>query len=222
MSRARRLTVASLGVLACCLHAGCMLPYAYPRLAHVGGVEVERQGPDVHAFRVDARVSLVDISHDVEEYRLGRVPLTGDGRVPSFDRVEVDYGLYVVGGALNYPIHHHRQTEMRLYRPGSQLLNLGPGGKSVQVSWRPAVGLAGQEKAVDDLLAPPVVPGALLPALPERPWSLSKLAPGSASPAQRDALLFAAAEYDRLAAAFAADAPRLAGKAKAVRDLATR
>ena len=182
MHRSIAIFVQCLAALSCTLPAGCMLPYAYPHLSHLAGVDVNQQAVEVHAFRVDARVQESDGKASTADYQLGRVPLAADGRVSANTRVDLDYGLYVVGVAVNFPVHYSHHTETRLYRRGYHLIEFQNEAVLGKIDWKPA-DLAGQEKAVDDLLALPHLRLGLTPPAKEQEWSIARLAPGTASPA---------------------------------------
>jgi hypothetical protein len=118
------------------------------------------------------------------------------GHVPSQTGLSLDYGLYVFGVALNYPVHHGHATVVRLYRPGYHLIELHPWQIPDQITWTEAPDLASQEEAVNQLLRTPWIT-----------WRGTRndrddahIQPGSASPGQRQTLLFAAAESERIAA----------------------
>jgi hypothetical protein len=175
------------GVLA----GGCLVPYAYPHLSHISGLTSTSAPGEVHAFRVEVQSSRVDLGQTTERYTLARVPLEPNGRVPAQTSLSLDYGAYVVGVALNYPIHHGRSLLVRLYRPGFQLVEVQSGQSLDQVRWQPASDLTAQERALDALLVDP--------AVDLKAWTAAQITPGSAAPEHREALLFAAAEYERLA-----------------------
>jgi hypothetical protein len=203
--RPARLVALSLIAAACLLPVGCMLPYAYPHVERLPSVHVATAPAEVHAFHVAARGKSADFSADTEEYSLCRVPLSADGRVPAQTSLDVNYGVYVIGVALNYPIHYTHFTRVRLYRPGYALVEVKPGTDPGKVEWKPAADLAAREKAVDDLLSEPFdmglagrMPMLDKPGASAEVWSISRLSPGSASPAEREALVFAAGEYERL------------------------
>ena len=221
-----RYALASIAALA----TGCVVPYAYPHVSHVSGVFLERQPADVRAFRVDVTGEVIDM-RESNECLLTAVPLSPGGSVPSQTGLSLDYGFYVIGIALNYPVHYGHSTLLRLYRPGYQLVEVRSWEAPGKVEWKPAPDPAAQEKAVDGLLAGPGTesPRAefaygrnadTLHSVRERGWCLRQLKLGSASAGHREALLFAAAEYERLAAALPANSPdggamkeRLLGKA---------
>jgi hypothetical protein len=105
-------------------------------------------------------------------------------------------GLHGIG-------HTSSQVAVRLYRPGYDLVEIRAREPADGVIWKAAPDLASQERAVDALFsAGTVAAGLTREADPEELLfdALVVLEPGSTSDEHRDALLFGAAEYDRLAA----------------------
>jgi hypothetical protein len=185
--------------------SGCLVPYAYPKVSWTRGVSVGPKPEEVRAFRVDVIGDIVDIG-ETDRFVLAPItPIFGD-REPIQAKISLEYGIYVVGIALNYPIHHGHTTLVRLYRPGFQLVEIKSWEFPGNVTWIGAADLLAQEKAVDDLLT---VPSIEAPRLEfsygrdafshPRAWSNTELLPGCASAKHREVLLFAASEYDRLA-----------------------
>jgi hypothetical protein len=187
----------SLAFLSCL--SGC-LPYVYPKVSWTPSVSVGTNPEEVHAFRVDVTGDVVDIGES-DRYTLARLTPTGNHE-PAQTRVSLEYGLYVVGIALNYPIHHGHTTLLRLYRPGYQLVEIKSWELPGKITWTPAPDLAAQEKAVDDLLNVPTIGPRLGLSgnwLDKDLQGNIALQPGWVSAKHREALLFAASEYDRLA-----------------------
>src|SRR5439155_9494015 len=89
--------------LVCALCAGCLVPYGYPKLSHVPTALMGEQPADCHAFRVDVTADIIDMGES-DDYLLGPIPLGKSGKLPSQSKVSLDYGFYVFGIALNYPV----------------------------------------------------------------------------------------------------------------------
>jgi hypothetical protein len=191
--------------------SGCFIPNCvYPKLDHTPSVKFDAPANEVHAFRVDIRNLKADLdfiqgTSSVYE-RLAEVPVSKTNEVPSQTRPSVTSGFYMIGIALNYPIHTSHSVALRLYRPGYELCEIRSWEHVNRVTWKPATGLEAQEKALD----------ALFPQ--------KRLEPGSQSAKHREALLFGAAEYKRLAAAVRSreQAGRLNDRAKWLRALAQK
>src|SRR5438046_2056215 len=85
--------------------SGCLVPYAYPKVSWTPSVSVGAKREEVHAFRVDVTGDIVDIGES-DRFTLTRItPISGDHE-PSQARISLEYGYYVFGIALNYPVHH--------------------------------------------------------------------------------------------------------------------
>jgi hypothetical protein len=230
--------------LLCPLLTGCVLGYAYPTIARVPAVSVvqEAQAGEIHAFRVDVADDQNCIDFPEQDcYVLRTVPLSPEGDVPPQTKVGLDYGWILNCVALVYSGHTHHTVLVRLYRPGWQTVEIKAWDQVGPITWKESIDLPARERAVDDLLStwntdalsqlPARTSGSKPPPPQARPWDpkvFRNLAPGSASAWHRQALLFAAAEYDRLAAAATADKAgqeqrqRVADKAKRLRELAAR
>jgi hypothetical protein len=177
---------------------------------------VGRDDGEVYAFRVDVTKKQADLDLWLgtgdETCTLARIPLSTD-RTPPQTRVSFDHGLIVLGVALNYRTLTSHSVAVRLYRPGFRLVEIKPGDPADRATWEAATGLEAQEAALDNLFG---LKG-------ER----GRLEPGSASAAHREALLFGASEYDRLASLASAQrsgqgdqGKRLGEKAERLRSLA--
>lgn len=207
-------------VLLASIPLGC-IPYAYPHLSVVPAVRLAPDVEQVHAFRVEGSGCVVDVGQSIEAYTLSRVPVSRTNRVPAQASLSLDRGFYVVGVALNYPVHHGHALDVRLYRPGYRLVTLHSGEANVE--WTPAPDLKAQGEAIDELLAEPGL-YCLQAAFQFGPSLRLRMkfnpAPGSHSAVHRDALLFAAGEYERLAdspEATEADADHFRSRAAEVR-----
>jgi hypothetical protein len=227
----RRLVYRSFATFAVFL-AGCFVPFAYPRFSHIPAVPVDNDHGNVHAFRVSADVQRIDFGNQTK-YEIDEIPITPAGHIPAQNNLSLDRGCYVIGVALNYPVHRAHLIKLRLYRPGYQLVEFSSWQNSEKVTWFPASDLDSQEEAVDELLAAPVFGGYWNPVFQierlKQMFDVSKTPPGSVSPHHRESLRFIAAEYERLAetnlpsaddCAIARD--RLKSKASIVRDLAEK
>ncbi len=210
---------------------GC-LAYAYPTLAYTPEVAVENRDGSAHAFRVDIdRTDRTQMATSAQ-YTLTQIPLDRGGVIPSQLELASASGVYNPFGIGDTKEHERSQYTMviRLYKPGSQTMEVQSWDKSKAVQWLPAATLAEQEKAIDELLADPEAP---LQALSDKWaynlnymqlynggrvtwWQLKDqkdpglgLQPGVISPSQRQALHFAASEYGRLANSPAATGPNM-------------
>jgi hypothetical protein len=144
------------------------------------------------------------------------------GLVPSQLEVAPASGVYNPFGVGDFKEREHSDFTLavRLYRPGFQTMEVKAWDKSPPLQWSEARDLLAQEKAIDDLLMDPATPKweyiaskGMEPAQPpvgqsRFTWWEQKdqkspplgLQPGAVSPSQRQALVFAANEYQRLAA----------------------
>jgi hypothetical protein len=172
---------------------------------------------EVHAFRVDITRQNEDVGVCATE-RLSEIPARNTDEVPSQLRPGLISGFVVIGVAVNYVTYTSHSLALRLYRPGYALVEVASWEFDHRVTWQPAPRVEDQEKALDGLF--PLDRDATSPSIADS----HGLANGSASPAHRRALLFGAAEYDRLGhqAESKERAGRLARKAAALRELAAR
>jgi hypothetical protein len=187
--------------------SGCVFPYcAFPKLDYTPAVKLDAQPDEVRAFRVDSIMPSADLDVFAGPVydRLSEIPVTNTDEVPGQLKPSVTYGFVVVGIALNFLTYTDHSVAVRLYRPGFDLVEIKSWERAHRVAWKPAPDLDAQEKALDGLLP------------------FGGLEPGSGSAAHKDALLFGAAEYERLAAG--ASSPeqreRLAAKASKLRGRA--
>jgi hypothetical protein len=178
---------------------GCIVPYAYPHLTVVPAVQMAPSQPDIRAFRVDVANQVIDAGEN-DDILLSPVAVSSTGATHSQCSLTWDHGYYVIGIALNYPVHHGHIRLLRLYCPGHQLVEVRSGEIPHSVQFTIAPTLADQEKVIDDLLSAPSTTMA--------PFVAGKVRPGSASAEHRDSLLFAASEYEGLAALATAGDPR--------------
>jgi hypothetical protein len=200
----RALTTPSIGAMLI-LSAGCIpfVPcyYAYPSISHVPSVDTEG-GADVRAFRIDVAEKLNGIEYAaLDSFVFTEVPVWPKGSVAGQTQVAVDYGMVWNCIALIFTKHTSHKVLVRLYRPGYETIEIRSCEDKVRFVWTAALDLPAQEKAVDDLVAvskDAYVPNYLVPDGSDKP--LAGLDPGSTCAAHRKALLFAASEYQRLAA----------------------
>ena len=117
-------------------------------------------------------------------------------------KASVQYGIVVIG-VLTLRVRESASVVVRLYRPGYDLVEIGPWEGTNRVEWKPTADLLAQKNAIDTLF-----PG--------------KQEAGSTSKTHREALLFGASEYERLAQLPCSDEKRetLAKSAKDMRTLA--
>jgi hypothetical protein len=216
------------------LAAGCMpIGYAFPTISYVRPASVGAARDEVKAFRVD--VTDDDLCLEIPEkdrYVLTELPLHRDGSFDAQTKVAVDYGWLWNCVALICGSSRHHTLLVRLYRPGFQTIEIESWRKNGRMQWTPAPTLLEQEEALDALVSTwrtsPIRMQndyALRGFVPPRdPIVFRYLAPGSIAPDHRDALQFAAGEYERLLSS-AADAglrQRLHDKAQTLWLLAAK
>ena len=220
MGRSALVRWAALGVglVLCPLLSGCLVPVgaAWPSVAVTPVLQANASGDQVRAFRVDTATShgYIDLSCE-NEYVLSEAPLSSGGWVYPQGKVACDYFWYWNMIALSYTNLRHHGVMLRLYRPGCQTVEVHSWDLPHEVKWTGVRDLAGQEKAIDELLS---TRGAnfwqakhehdlRLPTDEQAPEAWFQfLAPGSKAPEHRKALLFAVSEYERLSKAAADDA----------------
>lgn len=190
-----RFVLPALGLFCLFLQSGCLC-CPYPRIGYTPQLQV---GPEdeVRAFRVDAEHSTgVDlggiipgylfprvrsVTHHVGPRRLTELAISSNHVAPEQIKASLSYAHV---GSLFLLIHgagHCRESlAVKLYRPGYKLVAVESWDLPHQPQWRPTFNLEGQEQALDALFELP-------------------LEAGSISAAHRQALLFGASEYDRLA-----------------------
>lgn len=196
---------------------GCLY-YAYPTLAHTPDLVIDNHDGGAHAFRVDIDRTERKPAATATEYTLSRIPIDTRGLVPSQLEVASASGVYNPLGIGDVKEHERSVYTMaiRLYRPGSQTMEVKEWDKSRPLQWMPAPDLESQERAVDYLLEDPERPDPARPnliiatgvrtLLPDTWWQQKDrktpplgLQPGNVSFSQRKTLEFAASEYQRLA-----------------------
>src|SRR5262249_45450034 len=153
----------------------------------------------VHAFRVSSNIDRLDIGIQAD-FVIEEVPITPAGRIPAQNNLSLDRGFYVIGIALNYPVHHSHQVRLRIYKPVCQIVELTNWQRTEKLTWIPAADLAAQEKAVDDLLNPFAFGGnrstTVIVDGQKGLFDFPEAPPGSLSPRHREALRFIASEYE--------------------------
>jgi hypothetical protein len=157
---------------------GCLVPYAYPTLDCTQHVKLDCPPGEVHAFRVDVTGTVADLQRDGVAC-LTEIPVTQTEEVPAQLKPAVTYGYYVFGVAVNFPVETNHSVVLRLYRPGYQLVEIQSWETVDAIAWKPAADWVARREAIEALVR--------------------SAGPGSLSPANRAALLFAASEYERLA-----------------------
>jgi hypothetical protein len=212
------------------LAAGCFVPigYAYPTLSVTPPVDVGKPADEVHVFRVDVADvgGCLEFGAGPDRYVFHPVHLTDGGRGLPQVGVALDYGWIWNCIALIFDKHTSHTVLVRAYRPGFRTVEVRSWQTTGKVPWEAAPDLDARERAVDALLSTRDTDSpAILPHRDKSDFlehdSFFSLAPGSAGAGHRQALLFAAAEYERLSSS--ADGPqrlRLWGKAQSLRELA--
>jgi len=211
--------------------------FAYPKIQRIPKADVNSDQGDVRAFLVTTTYAEKPDTLSPESLRRRRpqtltpLPLAANGHAVSHNDFHFEASALVVG-AVNYGWSYGRNTEIVLHRPGYKLVTLRPGQKRGKIPWEAVDCLAARERVIDDLLAMDsshpyntayrfsVEESKLEAPLPAPTGSADKPVGGDSEsgllrlPGQREAMLFAAAEYERLAApaygfveSAAADAP---------------
>lgn len=196
----RRCVFASYCVL-CLVAAGCMqVPYFFPEINYAPGVDAMCKGDQVHAFRVDVtqRTEIIEgrdaVSGKLVEYQqLSRIRPSADGTTPSQFGITFASGWRYVGVYNFTSSSTEHGVTLRFYRPGYETIAFKPGEGMRELEWRKASSLEAEIKAVDDLMRGPA------PGKSQKITAKQVLEPGTKSAAHRDALLFGAKEYERLA-----------------------
>jgi len=211
---------------------GC-LAYAYPTLAYTPEVAIENRDLGAYAFRVDidktertpvmtASGAAAPPTHS-SQYTLTKIPIDRGGVIPSQLEFAATTGVYDPFNVVQTVSHEktHYTMVVRLYKPGSQTMEVHAWDKAAALQWRPATTLIDQEKALDDLLADPAAPGMQLgfvtnTTMKSTWWDLKDqkspglgLQPGRVASNQQRFLEFAASEYGRLANSPPATAPNM-------------
>jgi hypothetical protein len=163
---------------------GCFVPYcAYPKLDYTPSIQIDPQPGQVHAFRVDIRKPTADkgVFEGPVYEKLTELPISDENEVASQMKPSFTYGFAVIGVAVNFLTYTTHSVAVRLYQPGYELVEIKSWERTDTIVWTPAKDLEAQEKALDGLYFV---------------WFLD---PGSEAERHKQALLFGAGEYDRLA-----------------------
>jgi hypothetical protein len=232
----RTAALMGMSALLCPLVAGCLGGYAYPTLAVAPAARLEADPADVHVFRVDVADQRCCLClGECDRYLLTPLTLTENGRTLPQVKVALDHGYFFGGPGLIHESHTRHSVRVRLYRRGFRTVEIAAWEKDRPVEWQAVEGLEGEEKAVDNLVSTWASDSDLQrwqssdegKEVPPRDARVFRgLAPGGESRGHRNALLFAAAEYDRLAlhcdqeCADAQQYARLKEKANALHKLA--
>lgn len=186
--------------------SGCIpLFYAYPAVSFVPPVSVGKLRDKIYAFRVDIADHKSQTYSDSGSYVLRQIHVSKSGIVTGQAKVSLDSGYYWNCFIECFGEQTNHTVRLRFYRPGYDLIEVHAWQTEGGMVWHEADNLQTREKALDRLLGPSKrVPfgGAADEA---KTWGFDRLAPGSASPDHRCALLFAAAEYERLSARASAE-----------------
>jgi hypothetical protein len=209
MNRARRFLCRVALLAPAALGAGCLIPYAYPKLDYVPGCDLGPKVTDVHAFRVDVTADQADIDAN-GSYTLSEIVPKSDGTFPPQANLSLERGHYVFGVVLNYNVGRLHATRVRLYRPGYQLVELPAWSSNKDIVWRATTDWREQEKAIEDLIRWPTF------TTDGHTVGGGDLARTGIPEAARRALVFVATEYERVAALATnpEDATRLREKAR--------
>ncbi len=186
-----------LGLLFLPLLAGCLY-YAYPTFSHIPDLQVPNPVGDVHAFRVDTDPRGFTGHPAVT---IARVPVNSAGAVPGQLEIGHEMGYVNFRGEREHTKQRHAII-LRLYRPGCDLIEVKTVDKQTPIDWHPVKDFTAQERAVDALTALPSGCGATTPDdwwTRNAPIDENPLQAGGVSPTEREALLFASSEYERLA-----------------------
>jgi hypothetical protein len=213
MSQLTRAVLAAL----CLAPAGCVVPYAYPKVSYIPPVDSDLHAPGSYAFRVDATAKHVDIG-ETAEFTLTPIGMAVGGPIPPQLDITLESGT-LVWGPVTYTAGRAHTTRVRLYRPGYQLIELAGLEVGRPVRWESAADWSAQERAVDDLITCPAVSdGGAVQSRKRKPATGTDTPP--ALPRNSAGILnYASLEYERVAAlATPDDADRLREKARKVRQ----
>ena len=200
---------------------GC-IPYVGPSIDYTPRVKLEAPRDEVKAFRVDIASSQYSMGLSgpaltkANTERLSEVPISYRDEVPGQAKASVQYGIVFIG-PLTFRLRESASVALRLYRPGYDLVEIVSWELTNRVEWKPAADLAAQEMSLARLFGS---------NQDGRSQSAIRFGccqeKGSVSAAHREALLFGASEYERLAQLPCSDEKRetLAKRAKDMRDLA--
>ena len=197
----RRCVIAGFSVISLSF-AGCMqVPYFLPELSYVPSIGANCKSKEVYAFRVDVTQKSevkegVAYMHGevVEHQQLTRIRTSANGATPAQMGLTLATGWRYVG-VVNYTaLSTDHGIGLRFYRPGYETIAVKPGESVAELQWKEAPDLSAQVKAIDDLMNGPRFTSST------RVTVRQVLEPGTKSASHKEVLLFAAGEYERLAA----------------------
>jgi len=209
--------------------SGCFvpIPFASPKISMVSGRSAGANVDKVYAFRMDIRDWIGSPCFCTEKSKserciMRRVRINKKGQIPSQLKLSMTTGVIWHCIALDYTHYEVSRILMRVYRPGYETVVWSDGDKG-QIKWHSVETLFEQERAVDRLFSTWDT-GCECSYLElwsewdskygtEGDWreidevsqtefwevAFCCLAGGSASKSHRDALLFGASEYRRIA-----------------------
>lgn len=200
MNRPGRLCAVA-AFLACAALVGCVqLPYCLPEINYAPPIDANCKSDEVYAFRVDVtqrteiKEGIDAVAGKVVEYQLlTRVHPSADGTTPSQFGFTCASGWRYVGFYNFTSASTEHGITMRFYRPGYETISVKPGEGTTELQWRKAPDLDSQVRAIEELLR------GTSPREAPKVTAKQVLEPGTKSAAHRDALLFGAKEYERLA-----------------------
>jgi hypothetical protein len=207
-----RLAFAVTAIGATCILASGCLPYVYPKLDYVPSCDVGSMVTDLHAFRVDVTADRGLMTGERGNHIITELTSRAGGNIPPQTRLTVECGFGFFASLIDMSLGRLHATRVRLYRPGYSLIELKPWEIREKVRWEPAPDPVAQEKAIDDLLDRPVIsPTSATGPQKKREHPLPTI-----SPETTRVFVFAAAEYERVAALAPtpADSARLRDKAR--------
>ena len=194
-----RTTVYVAALASLSLTAGCTgIPavYAYPKIAHFPATDLNAGGAEVQAFLVKTTCPWrqpLPGPENLPRHEVTRLPVSTDSHTVSHTSVSVEAFAGTLG-PLCYGSGLEHESKIVLYRPGYDLVVIQSWERRKTIDWKPAVSIAAQERAVDDLVS-------------AAPFS----------PAQRRENSFVADEYERLAG-MSEDGDQLRAKAASFRS----
>jgi hypothetical protein len=208
----------------CPFLSGCIpfIPcfYAYPTVSCTRPLLQDDPAADAKVYRVDVvETQRSDGVFREAQHVLTEISVAKDGTVATQIKTGIDHGFSWSCIALTISERTERYVLVKLVRPGYQTITVEPWGPETPAAWIEAATLEEQERALDTLAPQPSDRHT------EETLDNASLAPGSASPAHRQALEHLSGEYQRLAAQ-ATEEPevqcRLVAKAAALRELALK
>src|SRR5262245_23831937 len=179
---------------------GCLTPYCVPHIERTPTVQVDANA-DVRAFRINEVARRKDFIslRPPSSVRIGLREMVPDqeGHLPTQRSISLSHGLGLLGKLVFIGDGRFVRNDMSvvLYEPGFEHIRIRPGERTPAVIWKPVPLLEDQVRELDWT--------CYVSATPQREYGLM---PGSASPKHRDALLFFAGEYERLAELVGRDA----------------